>query len=171
VCVFCPGIWGWIEEELRNWRSFGDQNCVGRNECSYAKTWSCSVGMWTIEEEWPPFNKYAKWVWRSDLLVLLLWPAITSSLSYIYLCQPYDELTGELKWRGMMMKGERTNVRICNCIVEKWDSLSLSLSQEINCQLVHALHPLFPLVLQGQWDKPTKLFTRPSGSGYSKEIL
>jgi len=128
VCVFCPGIWGWIEEELRNWRSFGDQNCVGRNECSYAKTWSCSVGMWTIEEEWPPFNKYAKWVWRSDLLVLLLWPAITSSLSYIYLCQPYDELTGELKWRGMMMKGERTNVRICNCIVEKWDSLSLSLS-------------------------------------------
>jgi hypothetical protein len=29
-------------------------------------------------------------------------------------------------------------------------SLSLSLSQEINCQLVHALHPLFPLVLQGQ---------------------
>jgi hypothetical protein len=41
------------------------------------------------------------------------------SLIYIYLCQPYDELTGELKWRGMMMKGERTNVRICNCIVEK----------------------------------------------------
>jgi hypothetical protein len=47
-----------------------------------------------------------------------------------------------------MMKGERTNVNLqlyCRKV-----TLSLSLSKEINCQLVHALHPLFPLVLQGQ---------------------
>lgn len=49
-----------------------------------------------------------------------------------------------------MMTRERTNVSLQLYCRKVALTLSLSLSQDINCQLVHAVHPLFPLVLQGQ---------------------